>query len=377
MIFFREKPKYLELNTLMTGLKYNSKLLIKLGKEVFADIEYAKKERLNYINPKSGRLNQAQSEWSEENYEASRQRNIKLLEKISKDYDRLQYLITLVGFVAENYKSVKPHVTYFVEPRLVLTLGEQAKTKAVLEEIIEKYNKENSTSSEDHEVQFDSDQALRDTFYDSSFLTEFSQRDNDTSAPLVAGVATGLTPFLQPRVSRYSNEDSPQDVKDVSEVDSRYLARDASYRDMSTVLRNTKIIVDWAKRQDSLVNDLSKHYKNRKTLAQLLFALSITIFIVGVVLLILGGGTVPGIHTVFPGFVMMMVSGATVPFSGNSFDQHRARYETSVHLTKPDLQDNYSRFIDKVRESESITETAVDLKNEHAKPTITTLAILQ
>ena len=91
----------------------------------------------------------------------------------------------------------------------------------------------------------------------------------------------------------------------------------------------------------------------------MLVALSLTIFFVGLVLFLQ-----PGTTNIFVGFAIMMCSGVSVPCVESS-GYHRARYETSVHLTQSDLQDNYLSFIDKVKESESIIKTARDLGKVH------------
>ena len=168
MVFFRKKTKCKDSNgtdhydlhlKFHLDLHTQSENLIKLGKEVFADIEHevfadiehAKKERRNYINLTSTVIIDDNLERSKGDFEKKHKKNIELLKQISKDYDRLQYLMTLVEFVDKKYNGFKPtSVTYSKEPSFVVTLGEQAKTKEVLEEIIEKYYKTDCIFSGDH-----------------------------------------------------------------------------------------------------------------------------------------------------------------------------------------------------------------------------------
>ena len=302
MRIFQERVKYTDLNKLIDSLEKNSAELIELGKAVLDEMDLQQQRNdepsisvRDVIQPAdlSDRGDDVESNPEGINKQLYR-KNQTLLDDLSKDYDRVQYVIHLLKFVARNNR-IRNSKEYAVDRGiLAFSLGDRSLSDGILKEVISIYK---------------------------------------ANEPVLRTSGT------------------PQ-----SNVERRYA-------DMQPIKEAVENIESLVKYKNSLVNELSKHYKHRKVLTEVLMALAGAAVILGVVVLAIFGSTGGALFTA--GFITIL-SGH---FSGHLMILMRLRnlkdYLYTKEFLKLELKDNYNNFIDICKNTDRKQNLVDGLKYAH------------
>lgn len=282
MQLFSERPTFDKLNALILGLDDYSDKLICLGKKVLDCKDFQEELAMT----QDGSV----GDDARDTFAAD---STNLLINLNEDYHRTQYVLSLLRFIARNYRKKDYNEYYADRGILSFTFGDNALTRDILQSIISKYDEGVIGDTKDN---FGTNSDRATNIWRSNFIS--AQKEYD------------------------------------------------SMQTMSAKVSNLKGLVV---AEDSLVAQLSKHYNNRKALSQVLNILAFTGFFLGLALFL--AGSITNGTCMMPGFIVLVSSMFVAPITNviclSEIQRHSRTTEfLEKDISKMTLGNKFKDFLD-------------------------------